>query len=235
MLSRGLEVSWFGKPVQDVLASYPSITSAVLVPTKNEVRITCNNSAGTAHTVLVWNYVERQWSTFRYLGGSVAIADACMCSGVYTLATTSGAVYQEDATTYLDAGAYVSMVLETAWISAAGPLAFQSVREFQMEGLSNSNHDLTVEVGFENETSYTQSAPFLAGSAVTAVGPLEECTIAIGNRRKSSHLRFRMTDTTPTNPGTYPVGTGQGPSFDTVGIEVGIKQGFSTNPATKRG
>jgi len=235
VLSRGLEVSWFGKPVQDVLASYPNITSAVLVPTKNEVRITCNNSAGTAHTVLVWNYVERQWSTFRYLGGNVAIADACLCNGVYTLATTAGAVYQEDATTYLDAGAYVSMVLETAWVSAAGPLAFQSVREFQMEGLSNSNHDMTVEVGFENETSYTQSATFLAGSSVTAVGPLEECTIAIGNRRKSSHLRFRMTDTTPTNPGTYPVGTGQGPSFDAIGIEVGIKQGFSTNPATKRG
>lgn len=235
LLTRGLEVAWIGKQVQDVVANYPRITSATLVPRRNEVRFTCNDTGATAHKVLVWNYVEKQWSVSRYAGGSVAIADACMWGDAWTFATTAGAVYTESESTYLDGSSYVSMVLETAWLSAAGPLAFQSVREMQVEGVSNTAHDLTVEVGFDGESGYTQTATFLAGSAVTAIGPLEECTIAIGTRRKCNHIRFRITDTTPTNPGTYPVGTGQGPSFDTIGVEVGIKQGFSINPATKRG
>ena len=235
LLTRGLEVVWFGRQVQDVIASYPNVTSATLVPKYSEVRFTANDAAGTSHTVLVWNYVEKQWSTFRYLSGAVGIADACVWNGTWVFVTTTGAAYSESASTYLDAGAYVSMVLETAWLSAAGPLAFQSCREMQLSGASRSNHDLLVEVAFDSSTSYAQTRTFTAGSAVTAIGSLEECTIAIGTQRKAASIRFRISDLTPTNPGTYPVGTGQGPAFDTIGVEVGIKQGFSTNPATKRG
>lgn len=235
LLTRGLEVVWVGKPVQDVLTSFPTITSAVLVPSRNEVRFTCNAAGGSPfHVVLVWNYVEKQWSTFRYLGGNGTINDATLWSGVYTAALSTG-VLREDTTTYLDNGTYVSMALETAWVSASGPLAFQSVREMSLEGISNSNHDLTVEVGFDGESSYTQTKTFAAGSDVTAIGPYEELVIGIGTRRKCNHIRFRIADATPTNPGTYPVGTGQGPTFDAIGIEVGMKQGFSNNPATKRG
>jgi hypothetical protein len=234
LLTRGLEVVWLGRPVQDVLASFPNVTSAVLVSRRNEVRFTCSDAARTSSRVLVWNYVEKQWSVSSYIGGA-AIADACLWDDAWTMLTTAGAVYVETATDWTDAGTYVPMLLETAWVSASGPLAFQAVREFQLEGVSNSNHDLTVEVGFDSESAYTQARTFQAGSAVTAIGDFEECTIAIGTRRKCNHIRFRISDATPTNPGTYPIGTGRGPSFDAMGIEVGMKRGFATNPATKRG
>lgn len=236
LLTRGLEVVWIGRPVQDVLASFPNVTSAVLVARRNEVRFSCNNAAGNAHVVLVWNYVEKQWSVSRYLGGvGTAIVDAALLGDAWCFLSASGGVFVEQDADWRDNGTYVPMVLETAWISASGPLAFQSVREFQLEGTSNGNHDLTVEVAFDSEPTYTQSRTFAAGGDVTAIGPFEECTVAIGPRRKCNHIRFRISDATPSNPGTYPMGTGRGPSFDTMGIEVGIKRGFATNPATKRG
>ena len=235
LLTRGLELVWVGRPVKDQLAAFPNVTSAVLVPKKNQVRFTCNNDAGTAHTVLVFDYVEKQWSTFRYLGGTVAIADACMWNGVYTFATTGGAIYREDASTYLDAGSWVTMTLETAWISASGPLGFQSVRRFALHGVSNSDHDLTVYVGYDRATAYDPAITWTAGSSVTSIGPLEAAEVHVGKSRKCSSIRFKIVDATPTSPGTYPVGTGQGPAFDTMGIEVGQKKGFEKKAATKRG
>lgn len=238
LLTRKLEVNWIGRPIKDQLAAYPSITSAVLVAAKNEIRWTANTSNGSAGIVLVYNYVEDQWSTFKYTLNGVygaPIADACMWNGVYAFANTNGYVFTESSSSYLDNGAsWVPITIETAWVSSAGPLAYQSVRNFALEGISNSNHDLTLSVGFDNETSYVQTATFLAGSTVTSIGPLESCQISIGTRRKCQSIRFKIQDATPTSPGTYPVGTGQGPSFDAIGLEVGVMSGFARKPATKR-
>lgn len=244
LLTRGLELVWIGRPVKDQLAAYPYITSAVLVASRNEIRFTANSGANNTGNgvVLVYNYVEKQWSTSKYTGGSAGygtpIADAVMWNGVWTFATPDGYVYSETTTSFCDAGStanYIPMTLETAWVSAAGPLAFHSMRSMQLEGISYSNHDLTLSVGFDNDTSYPQSTTFTAGSPVTAISNFLQAEITIGTRRKCQAIRFKVQDATPTNPGTYPVGTGQGPSFDMMGVQVGIKQGFAVNPATKKG
>jgi hypothetical protein len=230
LLTRGLEVVWIGRPVQDKLASFPSITSAVIVPKKNQVRFTCNNDAGTAHTVLVYDYVEKQWSTFRYVGGTVAVADAIVHDGEYHFVTTAGTVYRETADAVsLDVDAWVTMTLETAWISAAGPLAFQMVRRFALHGVSNSNHGLTVSVAVDRATSYSPAVAWASGSAVTTVGPLEAAELHLG--KKCSSIRFKVVDSSPGGA----LSDGRGPSFDSMGIEVGIKKGFQKKPATKRG
>lgn len=230
LLTRNLEMVWLGRQVQDKLASFPNITSAVLVTKKNQVRFTCNNAGGTAHTVLVYDYVEKQWSTFRYLGGTVAIADAVVFGGDYHVLTTGGLVYREHAdAANTDDETWVTMTLETAWISAGGPLAFQSVRRFALHGVSNQAHGLTVSVGFDRATTYSPAVSWAEGSAVTAPGPLEAAEIHLG--RKCSSVRFKIQDTTR----SVPAQGGAGPSFDSMGIEVGIKKGFQKKPATKRG
>lgn len=234
LLSRGLDIVWIGRPVKDTLASYPTVTSAVLVAKHNQVRFTCNASDGLTGVVLVYDYVEKQWSTFRYTGDGTygcPIADACIYAGVWCFVTTAGTVYQESTTSYLDgASTWVPMTLETAWVSAAGPLAFHSVRRLALHGTSYTNHDLTIQAGFDSDTSYPQSATFLAQTPVTTVGS-EDAEVVIGTRRKCSTIRFKITDATPTS-GT--VSTGRGPGFDMMAIEVGIKHGFENNPATKR-
>lgn len=242
LLTRGLEVFWIGKPIKDTLASYPSVTSAVLVPKYNEVRFTANTAEGNAGLVLVFNYIEKQWTTNVYTmaGNSgypvygAPIWDAVLWNGVYTMAAFSYLYFESD-TSWLDDGAWVPSTLETAWINAAGPLAYQSARAMEVQGESYSNHDLTVSVAFDSETSYTQTKTFVAGSPVTTVGPLEECSITIGTRRKCKAIRFKLNDATPTSPGTYPVGTGRGFSVNTIGLEFGVKKGFAVNPAAKKG
>lgn len=237
LLTRSLELVWIGRPIKDQLTAFPNITSAVLVASKNEVRFTCNDGMNSSSTVLIYNYVEKQWTTARYTVAGVyggPIADACMWNGMWTFVTTTGVVVEETAA-YMDGSTWVPMTVETARVSAGGPLAFQSVRNFSLEGISRSNHDLTVSVGFDNETTYPQTITFAAGSSVTAIGPLESLEISIGTRRKCQSIRFKIQDATPTNPGTYPVGSGQGLSLDMLGIEVGMKKGFAVRSASRMG
>jgi hypothetical protein len=235
LLTRGLEVVWIGRAVQDLLAEFPNVTSAVLVPAFNEVRFTCNTSDSTSGVVLVYNFVEKQWSSSRYYDGTTrgcAIAHATLWRGAWVFVTPAGRLYREITTSSLDDGTYTSGILETAWVSAAGPLAFHSVRNFQLQGASNSKHELTVECAFDSSDEYQQSVTFDQTSAVTDVGPLEECKIAIGNRRKCMSIRFRITDSAPTGPGS--LGDGKGPSFETMGIEFGVLKGDGMS-ARKKG
>jgi hypothetical protein len=238
LLTRDLGVAWIGRQVKDILAAFPNVTSAVLVPSANEIRFTCNDAGSASSTVLVYNYVERQWTTSRYTVGGVygaPIADAILFGGVWTFVTPSGQVVQESTATYLDGAAWVPLTIETSWYNAAGPLAFQSADRFGLEGIANSNHDLTVSVGFNTEASYSQTATFLAGSTVTSIGPFESCGITVGTRRKCQAIRFKIQDATPTNSGSFPVGTGQGPSFDMLGFTVGIKKGLGDRDVRRSG
>jgi len=235
LLTRGLEVQWIGRSVQDDLDAFPTITSATLVPYASEIRFTCSD--GEHGIVLVYNYVEKQWSTAKYLqdadGNGVLIVDACMHAGVWTFVASDGRVFKEDTTTYLDDGVYVPDAIETAWISGGGPITYQSVRNFFLVGTSHTDHALTVDVGFDSEQGYVQSRLFPARSGVTEVSDLEDLQISIGTRRKCGSIRFRIRSSMPLAAGSV-LGNGRGPSFQTMGIEVGIKQGSPT-AATKKG
>jgi hypothetical protein len=231
LLTRSLELQWIGRPVTDELAAYPTISSAVLVANRNEVRFTAGS--GSASIVLVYNYVERQWTTSKYTIGGVngaPIADACMWQGKWTAVTTSGIVFYETSDAWdTDASAaktWAPETIETAWVVATGPLAYQSVRKFSFEGVAKSAHSLTIDVGFDSEDTYPQTKTF----AVSTLGS-ESFDISIGTRRKCRSIRFRITAAAPTGDG----GTGEGLSLAMLGIEVGLKRGFAKKPATKTG
>ncbi len=242
LLSRGLEVVWIGRAMRNTLAAYPVITSAVLVASQNQVRFTCNSVDGLSGIVIVYDYVEKQWATARYTAGGTygtPFADACMWNGTWTFVTPSGVVQSESTTTFLDNGEWVPMTLETAWVTgpstqvspSSGPLKFQSVRSMQLHGRSSSDHDLTVQVGFDSETAYVQTLTTPAQSAVTAVDDLEDWEVVIGTRRKCNAIRFRISDSTPSSGA---LGTGKGPSFDTMGLDLALKRGFGNTPANKK-
>lgn len=67
LLSRAGEVTPFGRVVEDTLAEYPRITSAVLCPDTGEVRFSCvhdaeSEEAATRWCLLVWNWRDNVWS-----------------------------------------------------------------------------------------------------------------------------------------------------------------------------
>lgn len=219
LLTRKLTVEWIGKPVQDLLEDNPNITSAVLVQRFNQIRFTADN--GTSSIVLVWDYVERQWSHFVYAGGAL-IADACVHGGVYTFVTAAGQVYKESESTWLDNGAWVTSRIVTAEIAAAGPLAYHAVRNFRIDGVAASAHGLSISTAFNGDTTYAQTQTWAEGIAgVTLPGPIETANCTMGTLRKSRSVRFKIEDSAPAV-----LGTGQGALWSSMGIEVGVKKGF---------
>jgi hypothetical protein len=228
LLDRGLNVQWIGKPVQDLLDSYPNVTSAVLVAQHNQVRFSCQADDGLTGIVLVFDYVEKQWAHFVY-GDSLAIVDACLWQGAYTFVTTEGLLFSEDTSTYLDDGEWVTAKIETAWVHGAGPLAYHAVRNFQIDGESATAHGLSISVGFDGNSTYQQGPRVFAEgvSGVTSPG-LQQARVSIGTRRKCGAIRFKIEDSEPATPGT-----GQGAKWSSMGIEVGVNTGTRRLPATQ--
>ncbi len=231
MLSRELTVTWIGKVIEDTLAAYPTITSAVLVADEQEVRFTCTAVGGATGIVLAWNYAYNIWFTRKYAdlaatsAASIPFVDAALIDGVYTMLTAAGQVYQETSSHKLDNGTgFVGRDVVLAPISPAGNQSWHRVQQVSLLGTSVTNHDLTVSIARDYATSYEQTETFLAGSVATTVGPLEQCRVTLA-KQKCQAIKIRIQDVTPTTPGTYPVSTGDGPILEAVALRVGIKPG----------
>ncbi len=234
ILTRQLEVEWVGREVQEQLAAFPVITSAVLIAARNEIRFSCNDAVGATGIVLVYNYFEKQWSTFTYTAGAVTsspIADACLWQGLYTFLTPVGGVFQEDATTFLDSGTtWVQMDVETAEIYAEGPLSYQLVRRAYLRGDLLSQCDVTLRVAIGGVASYDQTKVWKSAE-MTAIGSAKMGVHV--RRQKSDSIRFRMTDAPPSSLGLV-VGTGQGVNLSAIGFDIAPIPGLPRRGAEAR-
>lgn len=234
-LGRGLEVTWLGRDVQTTLASYPSITSAVVIPEQNEIRWTCNNAAGTAGIILVYDYERLAWMTRTY-PSDMPIADAVYFGGVYYFAhATSAAVRYEDTSTHLDGGTtFVSSTVELEPLTPAGPVGWQRVRLAKPIGQSLSNFSLTVSVARDWATSYEQTQSFAAGSDVTTPGAYMRAEVALTVPRRQA-VQLKFVDATPSNTTAYPLTTGNGFQLEGVALLVQPRPGMPRDTASRRG
>jgi hypothetical protein len=227
LLDRGKSVTWLGEAVQDTLALYPTITSAVVVSDQHQVRLSCNNAALTGGRVLVFDYLRGAWSVFDY---GFAIADALLIDGIYTILRTNGTVYQETTTTHLDDGVYVAGAVEVP-ISPSGSNAWGRVKDVQLLGTSASNHDLTIRSRRDFAAAFEQSKTFVAQGDVTTVGPLEKARMTLA-RQKGQGFSFRIEDSAPT---TGALGSGAGPILEGLALFVQRKQGLPKVSASRKG
>ncbi len=241
LLDRGLNITWIGRNVEDTLASFPTITSAVLVPDKEEIRFTCNATGGATGVVVIYDYTAKAWFTRKYTDladtstASVAFVDAALINGVYTMLTAGGQVYQESSSTKLENGTgFVAIDVVVAPVSPAGNLAWTRLKDVTLLGTSVTNHDLKVSVARNYATSYEQDNTFLAGSLATVVGPLEKCRITM-KTQKCHAIQVRIQDITPTTPGTYPVSTGDGPILEALAFRVSKRPGVAKTAAGQQG
>lgn len=241
LLNVGLGVTWVGSTIQDTLAAYPTITSAVLVSEEQEIRFTCNAANGLTGIVLAWDYANKVWFTRTYTDAadagtaSVPFVDAALIDGVYTLLTGGGQVYQETSATKLDNGtAWVERDVVLAPISPAGNLAWHRVKDITVLGTSVTNHDLKVSVARDYSASYEYTKTFTAGGLTTATGPKELCRVS-PTVQKCQAVKIRIQDITPTSPGTYPVTTGDGPILEAIALRVGVKPGPPKVAASQKG
>ena len=232
LLTRGLTVEWIGKDAVDTLASYPNITSAVLVSAENEIRFTCNNSGNTAGIVLVFDYQRGTWMTRAYPSGA-AIVDACLYDGTYYLATAN-TVRAETTSTHLDDTSFAPSTATLAPIAPQGPASWHRVRRAQVIGTSVSNHQLTVAIARDYSASTQQTKTFAAGSDVTTIGPLEHAQVDLAVQKVQA-VEIQISDAAPSNTTAYPLGNGGGFTLDGVALLVQPKRGPARITANRRG
>lgn len=227
---------FFGSPVETMLAANPIITSAVLDEAKGVVIFTCLPNEGSFSGIeLVWNYVFGVWTKETEQAAN-GITSAVMWGQqpgtvpVRTILQTIGGVCQESTSSYLDSGGWVTSTFETAWIKCGGgangpnlggPLqSFQRLRHVLLFCESKSPHDLTVSLAFDYSATYTEVHTFTAAT----LGALarEQIDIHVANQRCQA-VRVKVVDATPTGGDT--VGSGQGPIFLGLALEMGVKGG----------
>ncbi len=229
LLTRGLELQWIGKRIQDTLAAYPVITSAVLIPSLNHVRFTCNNEDGDEGVVLNFDHERGQWSVFEYTDGvalQTPIADAIVFNDAWHFVTPGGQVYQETEANSLDDEEWVYGSLETAEVYGDGPLAYHRTRRAYLLGDKTTPCDATIQIAVDAASGFDQTRQW-------ADPDLADGDIGVHIRRqKSQSIRVKWSDAPPT--GGAAVGEGRGLRFSALGFEIAPKQGLEKRPAAQR-
>jgi len=242
LLDRSLSVTYVGAPVE--LFNGLTVTSAVLVPSNNQVRFTTSGTVtrpnGETQTalVLVYDYLMNQWSTFT----SIAAVDAAVWQGQYVWARSTGRTYQEADGTYTDDGAFIQLRFVTAWISLAQLNGFQRIYRLLILGDYEGAHSLRVRLGYDFRPEYlfdqtvdatTVTGPDAWGDDATwgsgatwgGAWPLEWFRVSPA-RQKCSAMRICVEDTQAS-------GFNQGFAITGIGIVGGVKNGANKMSATR--
>jgi hypothetical protein len=228
-----------------VLAAFPNLTSAVLVPEHQEIRIELNNglSGGAAAGVtLVLNYwgaasaYKYRLSTFQKYDAAGAqascVASAAGYLGGYRWAAASGFTYAEDTTgaTYMDGGTgaanWVTMLVQTGWLATNGIVGYQRGKRVGLIGDWYTSFDLTIGIATEFNPSTsgpTGQSRFFQSSSYEG-GPLVRVRAGI-QYQKHQAVQFTITDAYPTGADAT-VGTGRGFSLAGLALQAILKGGL---------
>lgn len=196
ILTRSMDIQFVGQSVEDVLQTYSVVNSAVLHPEDTEVRFICSQPNQGLSVELRFDFRINQWSVSTYkdhrTGINFHISSTVNNQGRYVWTNTEQISY-EDRTTYLDSGAYVSMLLEFAPLSVQGTQGYQSVSQVLLNCERKSPHDMTVQLNMDTG-AYVQTKQW-ANTELAAL-PKEQLEVHVG-KVKNQSLVVRMVDTEP--------------------------------------
>ncbi len=228
LLTRSRQVApYFGSPVEDSLAANPVITSAVLDNARSQVTFTCIASEGASTGITVnWDLLFNVWTTGTLTPGSPSDNQAAWSAIMWgqnpgtvpirSWLDSGGIVYQESTTDYSDAGTWVDSIMETAWIrigsGSSGAFLSPMTASFQMavgailQAQSLTGHDLTISVGYDYASSYTDTHTWTAAEIAAFTTNRETLQFDL-TRPECIAFRIKAVDATPSS-GT--LGTSQG-------------------------
>lgn len=145
LLDRGLSLRYIGGPVEAF--NDLEVTSAVVIGDKNQIRFTTRTGE-----CLVYNYFSQKWSTFTNHKAISAIS----LNQQYYYIRPDEVIYQEDDSTFTDAGSPIKMRVETDWINFAGVQGFQRVYRCSILGQYKSPHKLRCRVAYNFIDAFTE-------------------------------------------------------------------------------
>lgn len=236
LLTPGGQVQYISGAVQDTLDANPTITAATVHETEFQVRFACSSSGATG-VILVWDYFpidqapQGRWSVFQVYDSSGAQASSSVVGAVnsrgrYHWLAPNGTTYQETPGTYTDAGTWVTLTVETAWVKLAGLQGFQRIWSIALLGERFTDHDVvcTQKVDFSETVVQTETINVQSSFGLEQV----QYTPRI---RKCEAIKLAWSDATP-SAGT--VGTGRALSLTGFALEAKVLPKINRLPSAKR-
>lgn len=227
-----------GLKVQEITADGAApanvVQAAVHIEAEREVRFYMQAPGTVTTTTLVYNYQVDQWATDIIAPSGSPIGSwggACYSAQLSTLLLSTAAWWQDNGTTYNDAGFYIPLRVKTAWIQPGGSQDYSRFRYAQVLGRVAGDHDLTVRVfcdfndGAARATGQWTAAQ-LAPDGVT-VYP-EQVRLQIGTQ-KTQAVKIEVYDAAPSG-----ATTGQGPQLIGLALEMLPLGGMRRLPDTRK-
>jgi hypothetical protein len=157
LLDQSLNVTYIGAPAE-TFNNY-TFTSATLHTAYNQVIFT--TATGTA---IIYDYYQQQWGQWT----NHNVADALIYNNMFTYLNPNGTVYQQNTTSFTDAGTPILMGFTLPDLSFAGLQGYQRVFRVYILGTYKGPHTFNVQVAYDYNQNYTQFATITPQPANTS-------------------------------------------------------------------
>lgn len=206
LLDRTLQAKYIGAPVEFYNDRF--VRSSTLLPDTEEIRFMLDNGL-----CLVYYYDVDSWSVFTNHPG----VRGDIWDGVYCYLLSNGVVRKGSRTIYTDAGDEYSLTIETAWIKLSGLQGFQRIRWLELLGDLYGAHDMTVQVGYDYLSSYTDTITFNSATVFPTPGEVYQFRARMP-RQKCDAIRYMIADSS-TSGNSY--------ALSGLDLEVAVKRGLN--------
>lgn len=224
LLDRGFGLTYVGAQVE--YFNTQGYASADVMADKNQVRFLSSDAGGIS---LVYDYFNKQWSTFTIQG-----RDAVIWEDDYVyLDEVDGQPRREDSS-FRTGGAAYSLKLRTNWLSFTQIQALQRVRRLFILGRFKAHHILTVQFAFDFNPKIIHTITLDTQGAGRALTVIPEAAIYANTaftgddiyqfdihmpRQKFQSVQITISDGTQVSP--Y-----ESFSITALSFEAGMKKGF---------
>lgn len=160
LLSRGLQVSYVGFPIEPLVQAITTIGSATVMPQYQQVRFV---PSVVGQPVLVYDYLANRWSTY----SSMAALSTANVNGNYWWISADGSTCNvETPGAFLDAGTnFIQMTIETPEIPTTSIQGWGRVYRLAVLGEMKTSHALVVSFAYDHQETYTDNVTYNAASS----------------------------------------------------------------------
>lgn len=212
MLDRGGQLSYIGAGVDAYFTGGGlDISAAVHVPWRTQVRFFT-----TGGRTLVYDYQQRQWSTFT---GQPASGAVTIGTTLYWCHPTTDVVSQEVEGTYGDNGVGYAQKITTPHLAFAGISGFQHVDACALVGELVGTHTLSIAV----ELNYAGAPAFTRTGAGATVWPRPVMRFDV---RRCEAAKLTIAESAANVNGGF--------KLSALSLQVAVMPGLSRRPATNR-
>lgn len=237
----GQQVQWVGEAVQDSLASYPVITSAVCLQPSSVVLFTCTNDNGDEGITLVFDYSVGEWTKDLVYDSDTLSTSApathavALDSYYYRAVSSTGRVWAET-TTHLDDERWITATIETGWIKPSGLHGAAEIPRAIFAGVKESPCFVSIEWAYDYRDTFANAQEWdetHLAAVHEEMGRIHLETMADENARCMA-AKLRLSDAPPTNTSYYPIATAKGITWIGYSVEAASKPGRTQLPVSAR-